>query len=165
MNILEISKSLSAKTEFSVFRYFFRRFSFFSVFFNTDVGVDFGFLKYRDIGFGFRLPTRLYCRPHHPTPQVFQTDIESRQTHSQCHRPCQLSEVTNVKLSWMKRMRFSFAGPMLDRLPLEIINYYTNYVRQQSTKSTASHTYRIISGVFRGGGTGRCPPPQRSSFT
>ena len=30
------------------------------------------------------------CRPH-PTPQVFQTDIESRQAHSQCHRPCQLS--------------------------------------------------------------------------
>ena len=34
----------------------------------------------------------------HPTPQVFQTDIESRQTHSQCHWPCQLSEVTNAKL-------------------------------------------------------------------
>ena len=32
------------------------------------------------------------CRPH-PTPQVFQTDIESRQAHSQCHRPCQLSLV------------------------------------------------------------------------
>jgi len=47
------------------------------------------------------------CRPH-PTPQVFQTDIESRQTHSQCHQPCQLSKVTNAKLSWMKRMRFSF---------------------------------------------------------
>ena len=60
MNILEISKSSSAKTEFSVFfRYFFRRFSVFSVFFNTDVGVGFGFLKYRDIGFGFCLPTRL----------------------------------------------------------------------------------------------------------
>jgi len=29
-------------------------------FFSTDVGVGFGFLKYRDIGFGFRLPTRLY---------------------------------------------------------------------------------------------------------
>ena len=83
------------------------------------------------------------CRPQsHPTPQVFQTDIESR--HSQYHRPCQLSEVTNAKLSWMKRMRFSFVGPMLDLLPLEIINYYTNYVLQQSTKSTASHTYRII---------------------
>ena len=83
------------------------------------------------------------CSPH-PTPQVFQTDIESRQTHSQCHRPCQLSEVTNAKLSSMKRMRFSSVGPMLDLLPLEIINYYTNYVLQQSTKSTASHTYRII---------------------
>jgi len=47
MNILEISKSSSAKTEFSVF------FRGFSVFFNTDVGV--GFLKYRDIGFGYRL--------------------------------------------------------------------------------------------------------------
>ena len=57
----------------------------------------------------------------HPTPQVFQTDIESRQTHSQCHWPCQLSEVTNAKLPWMKRMRFSFVGPMLDLLPLEII--------------------------------------------
>jgi len=50
MNILEISKSSSAKTEFS----------FFFGFINTDVGVGFGFLKYRDIGFGFRLPTRLY---------------------------------------------------------------------------------------------------------
>jgi len=61
MNILEISKSSSAKTEFSFFfGIFFRRFSFFSgFFFNTDVGVGFGFLKYRDIGFGFRLPTRL----------------------------------------------------------------------------------------------------------
>jgi len=60
MNILEISKSSSAKTEFSgFFPVFFRRFSFFSVFFNTDVGVGFGFLKYRDIGFGFWLPTQL----------------------------------------------------------------------------------------------------------
>jgi len=42
MNILEISKSSSAKTEFSVsFRYFFVSFRFF----NTDVG--FGFLRYR----------------------------------------------------------------------------------------------------------------------
>ena len=32
MNILEISKSSSAKTEFSFFRYFFRRFSVFSFF-------------------------------------------------------------------------------------------------------------------------------------
>ena len=63
MNIFQISKSSSAKTEFSVFfRYSFRRFSFFFGFFNTDVGVGFGFLKYRDIGFGFRLPTRLYSR-------------------------------------------------------------------------------------------------------
>ena len=61
MNILEISKSSSAKTKFSgFFRYFFVGFRFFG-FFNTDVGVGFGFLKYRDIGFGFRLPTRLYC--------------------------------------------------------------------------------------------------------
>ena len=56
MNILEISKSSSAKTEFSFFSVFFS--SVFG-FFNTDVGVGFGFLKYRDIGFGFRLPTRL----------------------------------------------------------------------------------------------------------
>jgi len=59
MNILEISKSSSAKTEFSFFSVFFVGFRFFRVFFNTDVGVGFGFLKYRDIGFGFRLPTRL----------------------------------------------------------------------------------------------------------
>jgi len=60
MHILEISTSSSAKTEFSVFfGIFFRRFSFFFGFFNTDVGVDFGFLKYRAIGFGFRLPTWL----------------------------------------------------------------------------------------------------------
>jgi len=41
MNILEISKSSSAKTEFFVFfPVFFRRFF---GFFNTDVGVGFGF--------------------------------------------------------------------------------------------------------------------------
>jgi len=58
MNILEISKSSSAKTEFSFFFGIFSvGFRFFG-FFNTDVG--FGFLKYRDIGFGFRLPTRPY---------------------------------------------------------------------------------------------------------
>ena len=55
MNILEISKSSSAKTEFSFFGIFFVGFRFF----NTDVGVGFGFLKYRDIGFGFQLLTRL----------------------------------------------------------------------------------------------------------
>ena len=58
MNILEISKSSSAKTEFSVFSVFSSVVVFFR-FLNTDVGVGFGFLKYRDIGFGFRLPTRL----------------------------------------------------------------------------------------------------------
>ena len=58
MHILEIGKSSSAKTKFSFFRYFFVGFRFFR-FFITDVGVGFGFLKYRDIGFGFRLPTRL----------------------------------------------------------------------------------------------------------
>jgi len=66
MNILEISKSSSAKTEFSFFSVFFPSvFVFFSFFFNTDVGVGFGFLKYRDIGFGFRLPTRLYSAAPH----------------------------------------------------------------------------------------------------
>ena len=59
MNILEISKSSSAKTEFSFFSVFFSSVFVFFGFFNTDVGVGFGFLKYRDIGFGFRLPTRL----------------------------------------------------------------------------------------------------------
>jgi len=58
MNILEISKSSKAKTEFSFFRYYFVGFGFFG-FVNTDVGIGFGFLKYRDIGFGFWLPTRL----------------------------------------------------------------------------------------------------------
>ena len=51
---------------------------------------------------------------------------ESRQTHRQCYRPCKLSDVTIAKLSWMKRMRFSFAGPMLDLLPLEIIPVVLN---------------------------------------
>jgi len=51
---------------------------------------------------------------------------ESRQTHRQCHRPCKLSDVTIAKLSWMERMRFSFAGPMLDLLPLEIIPVVLN---------------------------------------
>jgi len=59
MNILEISKSSPAKTEFSVFSVFFSSVFGFFGFFNTDVGVGFGFLKYRDIGFGFQLPTRL----------------------------------------------------------------------------------------------------------
>jgi len=58
MHILESSKSSSAKTGF--FGIFFVGFRFFRFFFNTDVGVGFGFLKYRDIGFGFWLPTRLY---------------------------------------------------------------------------------------------------------
>jgi len=59
MNILEISKSSSAKTEFSFF------FGIFSVgfrFFQYRRRFRF-FLKYRDIGFGFRLPTRLYRTP------------------------------------------------------------------------------------------------------
>jgi len=60
------------------------------------------------------------CRPH-PTPQVFQTDIESRQTHSQCHRLCQLSEVANAKLSWMKRVRFKFC--VCDARSLAVGNY------------------------------------------
>ena len=51
---------------------------------------------------------------------------ESRQTHRQCRRPCKLSDVTIAKLSWMKRMRFSFAGPMLDLLLLEIIPVVLN---------------------------------------
>jgi len=59
MNILEISKSSSAKTEFSFFFGIFSVGFRFFVFFNTDVDVGFGFLKYRDIGFGFPLPTRL----------------------------------------------------------------------------------------------------------
>jgi len=49
------------KPNFRFFGIFFVGFGF-SRFFNTDVGVGFGFLKYRDIGFGFRLPTRLYDR-------------------------------------------------------------------------------------------------------
>jgi len=55
MNIFEITKSSSAKTEFSVFSVFF---SPVFGFFNTDVGV--GFLKYRDIGFGYRLGSSGY---------------------------------------------------------------------------------------------------------
>jgi len=50
MNILEISKSSSAKTEFSFFSVFFP--SVF-VFFNTDVGVGFGFLKISRYRFRF----------------------------------------------------------------------------------------------------------------
>jgi len=52
MSILEISKSSSA---FGFFGNFFVGFRFFFGFFNTDVGVGFGFLKYRDIGSGYRL--------------------------------------------------------------------------------------------------------------
>jgi len=59
MNILEISKSSSAKTEFSFFSVFFSSVFGFLGFFNTDVGVGFGCFKYRDIGFGFQLPTQL----------------------------------------------------------------------------------------------------------
>jgi len=47
------------EAEIGFFGIFSVGFSFFRFFFNTDVGVGFGFLKYRDIGFGFRLPTRL----------------------------------------------------------------------------------------------------------
>jgi len=59
MNILEIVNRHQQKPNFRFFSVFFRRFSVFFGFLNTDVGVGFGFLKYRDIGFGFRLPTRL----------------------------------------------------------------------------------------------------------
>jgi len=58
MNRLEISKSSSAKTEFSFISVFFRRFLVFSVFFNTDVGVGFGFFLNIAISvsvFGYRL--------------------------------------------------------------------------------------------------------------
>ena len=65
MNILELSKSSSAKTEFSFFSVFFSSvfvfFRFFSIPTSVSVSV---FLKYRDIGFGFRLPTRLYHNHH-----------------------------------------------------------------------------------------------------
>jgi len=60
MNILEISKSSSAKTEFSFFFGIFSSVFVFFGFFNTGVGVGFGFLKYRDIGFGYRLGSTGY---------------------------------------------------------------------------------------------------------
>ena len=37
-----------------------------------------------------------------------------------------------------------FCGSDARSLAVGKFNYYTNYVLQQSTKSTASHTYRII---------------------
>jgi len=45
MNKLEISRSSSAKTEFLFFFSIFSSVFGFSVFFNTDVGVGFGFLN------------------------------------------------------------------------------------------------------------------------
>lgn len=54
IEIVNIKISSLAKTEFSGFSVFFRRFSVFFGFFNTDVGIGIGFLKYRDIGIGFR---------------------------------------------------------------------------------------------------------------
>jgi hypothetical protein len=45
-----------SKTEKSVFR-FFLRFSVFIGFYNTDVGIGIGFLKYRDNGSVFGIPT------------------------------------------------------------------------------------------------------------
>jgi len=67
MNILEIGKSSSVKTEFSGF------FGIFSVgFFNTDVGVGFGFSKYRDIGFGYRLGSSLGPGLECPSPTNMQ---------------------------------------------------------------------------------------------
>jgi len=58
MNILEISKSSSAKTEFS---FFFGIFSSAFGFFNTDVGVGFGILNIAiSVSvFGYRLGSRL----------------------------------------------------------------------------------------------------------
>jgi len=42
------------------------------------VGVGFGFLKYRDIGFGFRLPTQLY--PVGGAPVEFRGDLWPQKT-------------------------------------------------------------------------------------
>jgi len=53
-------------------------------FFNTDVGVGFGFLKYRDIGFGFRLPTRLYYMLQQQSQPNKQTAL-CRHTHTHMH--------------------------------------------------------------------------------
>ena len=68
------------------------------------------------------------------------SDRHRKQTDTQS-MPSALSVVrgNECKIIVNEKMRFSFACPMLDLLPLEIINYYTNYVLQQSTKSTASH--------------------------
>jgi len=65
MHILEISKSSSAKTEFSFFFGIFSSVFGFFVFFNTDVGV--GFLKYHDIGFGYRLGSTVH---HHKSAVI-----------------------------------------------------------------------------------------------
>ena len=75
MNILEITKSSSAKTEFSVFSVFFSSVFGFFVFFNTDVGVGFGFFKNIAISvsvFGYRLGSSL-------------GQLRGTQGHRQCH--------------------------------------------------------------------------------
>jgi len=60
MHIVEIVNIvISQKPNFRFF-VFFCGFSVFVGFLDTDVGFDFGFVKYCDIRFRFRLPTRLY---------------------------------------------------------------------------------------------------------
>lgn len=49
------------KTESSVLSVFIFRFSVFFGFLKTDVGIGFGFSKYRDIGSVFGIPTQDYC--------------------------------------------------------------------------------------------------------
>jgi len=64
MNILEIVNRHQQKPNFRFFSVFFRRFSFFFGFLNTDVGVGFGFFLNIAISvsvFGYRLGSSVSC--------------------------------------------------------------------------------------------------------
>jgi hypothetical protein len=60
ISYLTFSQMKTEKTEFSVLSVFIFRFSVFFGFVKTEVGIGFGFSKYRDIGSVFGIPTQDY---------------------------------------------------------------------------------------------------------
>jgi len=89
------------KPNFRFFGIFFVGFRFFSGYFNTDVGVGFGFLKYRDIGFGLRLPVFGYRLGSTLHPENFNNLYSSTTQQTDTNRQTdkiQLTNTTNTKL-------------------------------------------------------------------
>ena len=113
----------------------------------------------RPVGRSRRSPTadasRLSAGLRAKKPSVDPTSVSDRhrkQTDTQS-MPSDLSVVrgrpTNAKLSSMKRMRFSFAGPMLDLLPLEIISVVLN-IHSTGTEVALIRRYTLATTLSIG---------------